>query len=128
MIIVSEDKTILHTDLNKLVTETFKKPYNFQQQDNCRAKQTISITVPIKSPTDFSNKKIPYDLNSEKKGIAFENWLKNSPKKTKPKFDYSWENSLFWLRNFYPHLDMVLNNLHEKKLIDSGTYNLIITW
>ena len=35
---------------------------------------------------------------------------------------------LFWARNFYPHVEMVLNDLHAKGLVKAGDYVIEIDW
>jgi hypothetical protein len=42
-------------DWDRLVSETYGKPYTFQQQDGCKGRGVETITVPVKNPEDFKN-------------------------------------------------------------------------
>jgi hypothetical protein len=35
---------------------------------------------------------------------------------------------LFWKRNFYPSIGMVLNDLHARGLLEAGEYVIVIDW
>ena len=35
---------------------------------------------------------------------------------------------MFWERNFYPHVEMVMNDLHAKGLVEAGEYVIDIDW
>jgi len=73
-------------------------------------------------------------VNSEEMGVSFEAWLKRDPKQKlgpdgrgrSQSEDYC--TKMWWERSFYPSLDMILNDLHDKGLIDAGEYTIIIDW
>ena len=117
-------------DWDNLVSQTYGKIYSYQQQDGCKERQTVTITVPVKDPEDFENTEIPFEVNGEKMGVSFQTWLNTSPEDTVKYFNsnYKLKNSLFWERNFYPHEDMIINDLHSKGLLEAGEYDIKIDW
>jgi len=48
-------KTIDVSDWDELVQKTYGRTYSFQQQDGCKERQTVRISVPVKNPEDFEN-------------------------------------------------------------------------
>lgn len=118
-------------DLDELVMETYGRIYTFQQQDGCKDRQRVYITVPEKHPYDFKNDTIPEKVNGAEMGVSFAAWLARDPKQLLDTDD-EWERengvSLWWERNFYPSIDMVINDLHAKGLIAAGKYTIDIDW
>jgi len=123
-------KTIDVSDWDELVQKTYGRTYSFQQQDGCKERQTVRISVPVKNPEDFENDTIPEIVNGKKMGVSFKTWLERDPKQKLPhpndKEDYYLD--LWWDRNFYPHVDMIINDLHSKGLIEVGEYVIDIDW
>lgn len=114
-------------DLDKLVQETYGRVYRFQQQDGCMNRQNIEVTIP--SPTmDFENDTLPEVINGEEMGVSFKAWLERDPKEWNGLPADSRFIDLFWKRNFYPNVQMVLNDLHAKGLWPAGEYLIIIDW
>jgi hypothetical protein len=97
-------KVIDYQDLNKLVEETYGKPYNFQQQDGCKSRGVEHFTI----PDEVYNDDEP----------SLEEWI-NTP------FEGS---KLDWVRSFYPNAQDILNDLHTKGLIEAGDYTIEIDW
>lgn len=128
MIKTETKKVISVQDWNNLVEKTYNKIYNFQQQDGCKFRQRITISVPEEGTQDFENTELPYVVNGGEMGVAFEIWLNTNPKDTERYFDYEFENKLFWERNFYPSIDMIINDLHQKGLLEEGEYEIDIDW
>lgn len=120
-------KTIDVDDWDNLVEKTYGKIYSFQQQDGCKERQMWGITVPS-DEYDFEATEMPFEVNGSEEGISFETWLNTTPEDTAKHFDSEWENRLFWDRNFYPEVGMVINDLHKKGLIEAGEYNIDIDW
>jgi hypothetical protein len=114
-------------DFDNLVTETYGKPYNFQQQDGCKERQQVDITVPDEA-YDYENDAIPEEVNGEEMGVSFEAWLARDPDEWSIKGDYPYRISLWWERNFYPDVQMILNDLHAKGLFPAGEYTIDIDW
>ena len=83
-------------DWDNLVSQTYGKIYSYQQQDGCKERQTVTITVPVKDPEDFENTEIPFKVNGEEMGVSFQTWLNTSPEDTVKYFnsDYKLRNSL----------------------------------
>lgn len=130
-------KMIDVSDWDNLVKRTYNKTYSFQQQDGCQDRGIINITIPDISYNEAKmNDKIPYVINGEKMGVKFKVWLNTSTEEIDAKFEdkngkkesYPGANLLFWERNFYPDLQTVANDLHEKGLVESGDYTINIDW
>lgn len=129
MIRIKQKSIIEINDWDILVEHTYNKPYNFQQQDGCKDRQTVYITIPEKEPIDFENKQIPFAVNGETMGVSFETWLNTKKEDTLKYFDNeNWRNDMFWERNFYPSIDMIINDLYSKGLIEAGEYGIEIDW
>lgn len=124
-------KIIDSFDWDKLVQETYGKPYCFQQQNDCQPRGTHKITIPEENieDYDFENEKIPFKINGNVMGVKFNTWLNTSEEDIKKEF-LEKENSLhlFWDRNFYPNLQVIANDLHSKGLIEAGEYVINIDW
>lgn len=119
-------------DWNILVQNTYGRPYNFQQQDDCQNRGIRSITIPSESYDEDMNDSIPEEINGSEMGVKFEVWLARDPKqpiqgKTETALS-EFYIELFWERNFYPDLQTVANDLHKKGLIEAGDYIINIDW
>jgi len=130
---IKTEKVIDVQEWDELVRETYKRPYNFQQQDGCQSQGTFRFTVPSEETCDFKAESIPEVVNHEIRGVSFAAWLKRDPKRplSDPKDNYSgkkWNIDLWWTRNFYPNIQMVANDLHAKGLLEAGDYTIDIDW
>lgn len=124
-------KVIDMNDWNDLVQKTYGRIYHFQQQDGCKDRGLSYITIPSEAYDDFENDTIPEVVNGEEMGVSFKAWLERDPNQklnTSDEWDRDHGLSLFWKRNFYPDVQMVANDLHEKGLIESGEYCINIDW
>ena len=130
MIKYTNVKQISVDDWDDLVTETYDRTYNFQQQDGCKERQTCRITVPVKNPQDYKRDTVPEFVNHEEMGVSFEAWLKRDPdqKLSDSQYQHDWALAMWWDRNFYPHVDMIINDLHSKGLLEAGEYEIDIDW
>jgi hypothetical protein len=70
MIKVQTKKVISLQDWDRLVEETYGKPYSFQQQDGCKERQRVTINVPAE-PCDYENDNIPEEVNGDEMGVSF---------------------------------------------------------
>jgi hypothetical protein len=120
-------KHIACHDLNALVTETYGRPYDLQQQDGCMERGSIDVSVP-EDPDDYERTAIPEVVNGEEMGVSFAAWLARDPKAPVGDRADTYAIGLFWERNFYPHLSMVLNDLHTRGLLEAGEYSIVIDW
>lgn len=127
MISTRTEKVIDVSDWDALVVETYKRPYSFQQQDGCKERQRVRITIPDYD-YDFENDTIPEEVNGEEMGVSFKAWLERDPSQPIPGEKYSYQSELFWERNFYPDVQMVANDLHARGLIETGNYVIDIDW
>lgn len=119
-------------DWDDLVVETYKRPYRFQQQDGCKDRQRVRLTVP-EDAWDYDNESIPEVVNGDEMGVSFKAWLERDPQLLLNETRADWDNgkhslSLFWERNFYPDVQMVANDLHAKGLLVAGEYVIDIDW
>lgn len=124
-------KMIEVSDWDKLVEDTYKRPYSFQQQNGCQDRGTFNLTVPSKWAKEEDNEmhdSIPERINGNEMGVKFEKWLERDPKQPVDGGGDEWEIGLFWERNFYPSIEIVANDLHKKGLIESGSYTINIDW
>lgn len=115
------------SDWDSLVIETYGKPYSFQQQDGCQSRGNVNICIPD-GADDYENDTLPEEVNGEEMGVSFSAWLERHPKEWNgDPADKNYIN-MFWERNFYPSLQMIANDLHEKGLIPAGNYVIEIDW
>jgi len=129
MVKITNKKVIEVQDWDALVEETYGKTYSFQQQDDCKSRGQEHITVPCE-PEDYENDSISEVVNGEEMGVSFKAWLARDPeqKLSNPEDQDSWSVRLWWERNFYPHVSMIINDLHSKGLIETGDYTINIDW
>lgn len=118
-------------DWDQLVIDTYGRPYSFQQQDGCKERQRVKITIPDKYAEDYDNHEVPEEVNHEEMGVSFKAWLDRDPEQPLNSPD-EWNRknglSMWWERNFYPTVEMIANDLHEKGLIEAGEYTIDIDW
>lgn len=128
MIKIKNVKMIEVSDWDKLVSDTYSKPYSFQQQDGCQQRGIFHLTIPSEYTCDDEmNDEIPEIINGETMGVKFEKWLERDPNEpVASRTDYSIE--LWWERNFYPDIHTVANDLHKRGLIKAGEYSIEIDW
>lgn len=129
MLNIRTEKIINVSNWDKLIEDTYGRPYNLQQQDGCMERQMLRISIPGESCDDEQHDSIPEVVNGEEMCVKFATWLARDPKqdladgKTN-----SWSVKLFYERNFYPELQTVANDLHAKGLIPAGDYLIEIDW
>lgn len=115
-------------DFDALVTETYGKPYRFQQQNGCQDRGVYCLTVPDPNAEDFEDDEIPEVINGPEMGVSFSSWLKRDPKEWNGESGDERFLDLFWGRNFYPAIEVLANDLHSKGLIETGEYVINIDW
>lgn len=127
MLNITKENVVEVQDWDSLVTETYKRPYSFQQQDGCRNRGIFRFSVPNDEMCkDFENDTVPEIINGKKMGVSFKAWLKRDPKALVS--DQVDTCDLWWDRNFYPDFQMVANDLHSRGLLCTGDYMLDIDW
>jgi hypothetical protein len=115
------------SDFDELVIKTYGRPYSFQQQDGCKSRGSYEFILPLKyTPEDYEATEIPEVVNHEEMGVSFKAWLEKDP--STPFISESWRRSLWWDRNFYPHVEMILDDLFKKGLLPKGDYVIKIDW
>jgi hypothetical protein len=121
-------KVVGMSDFNDLVRTTYGKPYHIQQQDGCKPRRMEYFSVPVEYPEDYENDTVPEIVNHSEMGVSFKAWLERDPKQKLPNREDDFGLHLWWERNFYPTLDMVIQDLHSKGLIEPGEYAIDIDW
>ena len=118
---------------DKVVSQTYGRPYKFQQQNGCQQRGEFSLTVPSSDACDDEqHDSIPEVVNHDEMGVKLSAWLARDP--TQPLVDgdrvcdEQWEIGLWWDRNFYPDIHAVANDLHSKGLLPAGDYIILIDW
>jgi hypothetical protein len=126
---IRTEKVIDVADWDDLVSQTYGRPYNFQQQDECQDRGMFRLTVPADAE-DFANDTVPESVNHQDMGVSFAAWLARDPKQklSNPDDQRDYCLRLWWERNFYPDIQMVANDLHSKGLLEAGTYSIDIDW
>lgn len=129
MIKIRTEKVIDVGDWDNLVEETYKRTYSFQQQDGCKKRQRVHLTIPEEA-YDYENESVHEDVNGEQMGVSFKAWLERDPEQKIPdKRGFGNDfTDMWWKRNFYPDVQMVANDLHAKGLIEAGNYVIDIDW
>lgn len=118
-------KIINCDDWDRLIMETYDKQYCVQQQDGCRPRGFLPLTIPVTWTGDeLMHDEIPIKINGREKGVKFNVWLN----RTEPFFEDENDESLFWDRNFYPDLDTLADDLHKRGLLEPGEYLIEIDW
>jgi len=81
MIKTKNVKIIDVSDWDELVSNTYGKPYSFQQQDGCQPRGMVNITIPYESYSEeYMNDKVIEVINGENRtGVKFDVWLKRDP-------------------------------------------------
>lgn len=114
---------------DRLVSETYGRPYSFQQQEGCQGRGIHYFTVPdVEAYDDEMNDSIPEEVNGEEMGVKFAVWLARDPKQPLIGQEYDFDLKLWWDRNFYPDFQTVANDLHTKGLLEAGNYGIDIDW
>ena len=126
---IKTEKVIDSLEFDKLVKETYGKPYKFQQQNGCKERQRVRVKVPDIA-VDYTNDSLPEVVNHSNMGVSFKSWIERDPKqKLQSDKEYDdFHNKLWWYRNFYPDVQMILNDLHDRGLLEAGEYVIDIDW
>ena len=115
------------SDWDELVEKTYGRTYAFQQQDGCKQRGTFTFNVPDEAE-DYENDTVPEVINHDDMGVSFKAWLERDPKQLLPGQTHEYEVALWWERNFYPNIQMIANDLHERGLLEAGQYTIDIDW
>ena len=128
-------KTVIEVeDWNEFIVETYKIPYDLQQQEGCLERGTVEFSVPCENtPIDFENDSIVEKVNGPEEGVSFEAWLRRDPTMKLKDEDDSGDLSnfnirIFYHRNFYPSFSVLVQDLYNRNLIEAGKYTINIDW
>lgn len=130
MLKTSSRKTVDIFDWNELVSKTYGRPYNFQQQDGCkdRGVHYLTISKDMSDQDELENDTVPEVINHSKMGVSFKAWLTRDPKQPVGDRTEDWSIGLWWERNFYPSIEMVASDLCKRGLVEEGEYMIVIDW
>jgi hypothetical protein len=134
MIKIQTVNVISVQDFDSLVEKTYGRTYSFQQQDGCKDRGTYEFTLPFDDeyvPEDHESATVEEEVNSEDMGVSFASWLARDPNQkldTEDEWDRDHGLCLWWERNFYPHVDVVVDDLYKRGLIPAGKYLINIDW
>jgi hypothetical protein len=125
-----EKKNIIEvSDWDKFIEHVYGRPYSFQQQNGCQERGVFPLRVPVpQPPADYERDSIPEEINGDEMGVSFEAWKSRDPKAPVGEDKEERKIVLFWHRNFYPDIDMIANDLHERGLLEAGEYLINIDW
>lgn len=115
------------SEWDSLVQKTYGRPYSLQQQDGCRGRGSLSLSVPDEAD-DYERESVPEEVNHEDRGVSFKAWLARDPKAPMADGRTDYSLALWWERNFYPDIQMVANDLHSKGLLEAGEHTILIDW
>lgn len=117
-------------EFDDLVQETYGRTYSFQQQDGCKNRGTEHFTVPVQHPVDYNRGTVPENVNDPVMGVSFSAWLSRDPTQllNNADDDDEFHLEMWWERNFYPSVDMILNDLHARGVLAAGDYCIDIDW
>ena len=127
MMKIKQIQEIDSSEWDKTVREVYGRPYTFQQQDGCKERGSVSLTIPD-TPNDFENDTVPELVNGPEMGVSFAAWLARDPKKLLLDRKEEYALGLWWSRNFYPDVQMIANDLYIKGLLPAGEYSIKIDW
>ena len=117
-------------DWNSFVKEVYGKPYDFQQQDGCKERGVFYFEVPIGYQDDYEKSELPEKVNHHEMGVSFEAWFKRRPEQllNDEEWDHPTSIEMWWERNFYPDVSMIITDLHKRGLLAEGDYMIDICW
>lgn len=124
---IQTKQVIDSSDWDDFVSKTYGRPYTFQQQDGCQGRGNCRLKVPS-GADDYENDSVPEVVNDPEMGVSFKAWLERDPKQPLAGREEGWVLDLWWARNFYPNLQMVANDLHDRGLLPAGDYIINIDW
>lgn len=131
-------KMIDEQEFSDFVSEVYGRPYCYQQQNGCQPRGLELVFVDQNENVDeyiqdydYKNDSIPIEVNGDQMGVSFKSWLSRDPSDMSEATD-PWAkehgHELFWHRNFYPNIQVVLQDLYSKGLIEAGKYYINIDW
>ena len=112
---------ISDSEWDEFVKSVYGKPYCFQQQDGCKERGVFEFSVPG-STWDYENNSIESsDSDNDEMGVSFQAWIDTNH------LEMPW-CEMYWERNFYPDVSMIINDLYKKGYIEEGDYCISIDW
>jgi hypothetical protein len=111
------------SEWDAMVVAEYGKPYAFQQQAGCKDRGVYEFSIPLICESwDYTNNSIPETTSTDKMGVSFRAWLDRDP------VNMSYNNELWWHRNFYPDVTTIIEDLAAKGKLAPGNYLINIDW
>jgi len=110
------------------VSQVYGRPYCLQQQSGCYQRGIIRLSVPDEDFEDCLDE-VPADRNYHgDEPVKLSVWLARNP--DEPLDNQKWDTDLgiWWERHFFPSLQAVANDLHQRGLLEAGDYVINIDW
>jgi len=124
------EKVITESNWSDFVQKTYGRIYKLQQQEGCRDRGNLYITVPTIDylEYDYKNLTVPEEVNGEEMGVSFAAWLERNPEAPIKNQQRDFDRHLWWTRNFYPAIEVLTHDLHSRGLLEAGKYTIKIDW
>ena len=104
---IRTEKVIDECDWSNFVSVIYGRPYRLQQQGECYPNGSNEYVD------------VPNDEDEEDwVNVNLNDWLAKDPNDT----------GIDWMREFYPSLHTIANDLHNKGLLEAGSYTIHISW
>lgn len=110
-------KTINAEDWSLFIQKTYGRSYAISLQKEYVSKQIVKLSCPCE----------PIDFKDDTNGASFKTWLERDPDKILPN-NSPFSTRLWWESNFYPHVSMIINDLHSKGLLEEGDFYIELDW
>ena len=122
------------SDWDTFIKKVYGRPYSFQQQEGCQSRGVRPLSVPELSelpedPNDWEQHEV-FDPEKPEAcmGVPFDTWIARDPKEPYKGMEYDFQLEFWWKRNFYPHTDMLVQDLVKRGLLKPGEYLIRIDW
>ena len=103
-------RQVSDTDFDNLVMETYGKSYAIQQQEGCRDRGVIYISVPPLYDINVNEypDTIEQAIDEDMYGVRWEDWLAVNPNDERLG-EEDWEREMALQRNVYPPMHDLIN-------------------
>ncbi len=117
------------SEWDALVTKTYGRPYDYQQQEGGRERGEIRFKVPDVAAEKYTHKSISEMADPRVRGVVFAQWLArdlNQQFQDKNRNEYALLR--WWDEVFYPDLQTLANDMHTKGVLETGDYCIDVDW
>lgn len=118
-------RIVQHYDWDEFVEEVYGKIYSFKAQPDKLFTKMQHITVPLEEVEEYKNTEITFEPFPLRFGVRFETWKNTTPEETLKHFEFDYDNDNFWAHGFFPHTQMIANDLYANGLLEAGEYVIV---